>query len=80
MSDTTALDELATRLGTAPAQLACLANLPDDRIRILDDTIASAMREQDASLQDALTIALRFVPRPLRGVAKNILFGGEPDA
>lgn len=80
MSETTALDDLAVRLGTEPGQLASLAGLPDHRIRVLDDTIASAMREQDASLQDALTIALRFVPRPLRGVAKNILFGGEPDA
>jgi len=73
------LPELATRLGAEPEQLACLSVFPDEKLQILDDAVSSAMREQDASLQDALTIALRFVPRPLRGVAKNLLFGGSSD-
>lgn len=74
------LEQLASRLGTDPSKLAGFRDLSAQQLEVLDSTVMSAMREQDASLQDALTIALRFVPKPLRSMTRNILFGGEPSA
>lgn len=67
---------LLKRLDTTSKALPLLKQLSPEEITILDEAIAEAMRTEDEGFDQGLQEALRLVPRPLRGVARGLLFPG----
>lgn len=53
-----------------------LAQLAPEQAEVLDAAIVEAMRAEDEGFDTGLQEALRLVPRPLRGVARGLLFPG----
>lgn len=77
MTDTADLFE---RLDTTSQDVPLLAQLSPDELETLDGAVAEAMRAEDAAFDQGLKEALRLVPRPLRGMARGLLFpGGDRD-
>lgn len=70
---------IAERLELPSERLALLEGYSEDDLSVLDDAIALAIRAEDKAVEDGLTEALRFVPRPLRGRARALLFGSDRD-
>lgn len=73
MTDTT---DLSTRLDTTREAVPLLARLSSEETAILDAAIVEAMTAEDDAFDQGLQDALRLVPRPLRGVARGLLFPG----
>ena len=73
---TAELDSLARRLGVDPRRLAPLRAAGAADIRRVDAAVERAMEDEDRAFDAALTDALRFVPRLLRGTAQKLLFPG----
>ena len=73
MTDTA---DLSTRLSTTPEAVPLLAQLDPDEATVLDEAITRAMTAEDEGFDRGLQEALRLVPRPLRGVARGLLFPG----
>jgi hypothetical protein len=71
-----ALDTLAGHLGVSADRLAAFSSYDESHIARLDTLITGAMASEDKAFDAGLEEALRVVPRPLRGAAKKILFGG----
>lgn len=69
------LDGMARRLDLPVERLALLAAYDDEDLTVLDDAVALAIRAEDHAVEQGLSEALRFVPRPLRGRARALLFG-----
>ena len=62
----------------ASADLDCVAPLDDTALQSLHRLVESSLAEEDQRVQEALQATMRFLPRPLRGRAKKLLFpGGE---
>ncbi len=73
------LARLAERIDTPVERLEPFAALAAADLERLDEIIARAFDTEDAAFTEALTGALRVVPRPLRGVARSLLLsGGAP--
>ena len=69
--DPTSLEQ---RLGVRPGSLSALAALTPDELAHLDAAVDQAMRRETEALESGALEALRFVPRPLRGYARSLLF------
>ena len=69
-----ALTRLAEVLDTDPAQLGELSALDDATLERLREVVAGAVGREEAAVDAALQATLRFLPRPLRGRAKKMLF------
>lgn len=72
----TELSNLADRLGVATGRLEPLRALSTRDVQTLDDIVASTMTRGTEAFGEAIEQALRFVPRPLRGAARSLLFPG----
>ena len=70
------LARLAERVDAPVEALVALAELGAADLERLDSIIAGAFDAEDAAFTEALTGALRIVPRPLRGAARSLLFPG----
>ncbi|WP_157571667.1 hypothetical protein [Nocardioides alkalitolerans] len=71
------LETLASRLDLPVASLAVLEACTDDELAVLDEAVALAVMAEDQAVEHGLDAAVRFVPRPLRGRARKLVFGSE---
>ena len=67
---------LAAQLGVDVGRLDGLITLEPEQVDHLDSCIAHAMESAEAAFDAGLEDSLRLVPRPLRGVARTLLFPG----
>ena len=58
--------------GTPPSGVSAL---PEHHRSALADLLADARRRQAASLEEAFTATLKFVPFPVRKIVKKVLLG-----
>ena len=73
------LQRLAEVLDTPVEDLDYLSPLDDDALEQLHTLLRRSLEAEDQRVQDALQATMRFLPRPLRGRAKKLLFpGGQP--
>jgi hypothetical protein len=68
------LTALADRLGVPASRLQPLDGYTADEIGRLDRAVAAAMTVEDDAFATGLQDAVRFIPRPLRGFARKLLF------
>jgi hypothetical protein len=68
------LRRLAEVMEIEVAALDYLAPLDDDAVARLDALVERSLREEDQRVQQALQATLRFLPPPLRGRARKVLF------
>lgn len=73
---TAELTTLARRLGVDEGRLAALAAHTAEENGLLEHAVERAMEDEDRAFDRALTEALGFVPRLLRGPAQKLLFPG----
>jgi hypothetical protein len=73
MTDTA---DLLRLLDTTGEDVPLLARLTPLELDVLDTAVTKAMRTEDEGFDQGLQEALRLVPRPLRGVARGLLFPG----
>ena len=71
------LTRLSTTLGVAPAELQMLAGLPGNEVGALADAVRTALDAQRTEIDESLEHALGFIPRPLRGRARKLLFPAD---
>lgn len=73
------LQRLAEVLDTPVEDLDYLSPLDDKALVQLHTLLHRSLEAEDQRVQDALQATMRFLPRPLRGRAKKLLFpGGQP--
>lgn len=73
------LQRLADALDTPVEDLDYLSPLDDGALEQLHTLLRRSLAAEDQRVQDALQATMRFLPRPLRGRAKQLLFpGGQP--
>jgi hypothetical protein len=72
-----AVDALAALLEVPATEVAFLGRLGDDDLARLHATVAGTLRREAEAIDEALEATVRFLPRPLRGRAKKLLFPGE---
>ena len=71
------LTAMARLLDLPVERLALLEDHDDADLTVLDDAISLAIRAEDRAVADGLEEAVRFVPRPLRGRARALMFGTD---
>ncbi|MDQ1103968.1 hypothetical protein [Nocardioides zeae] len=71
------LTSMARRLDLPVERLALLEAYDEADLTVLDDAISLAIRAEDRAVADGLEEAVRFVPRPLRGRARALVFGTD---
>lgn len=71
------LETLAARLDLPVERLAVLEGCTEADLEVLDDAVGLAVRAEDQAVEDGLNAAVRFVPRPLRGRARVLIFGSS---
>ena len=69
-----ALAGLAKTLGADPQELGSVAGLDAQALARLESLVADALEQDEARVTEAVEETVRFVPRPLRGRAKKMLF------
>ena len=69
-----ALARLAATLGAGPADLDAVSPLDARDLARLDALVVDALERDEARVTEAVEETVRFVPRPLRGRAKKMLF------
>ena len=69
-----ALDRLAAALGTGPGRLEPFAALDAEELDRLHDIVSRALAHDEEQVDQAVEETVRFVPRPLRGRARKMLF------
>ena len=69
-----ALARLAQTLGADPDELGSVADLDARALERLESLVADALEQDEARVTEAVEETVRFVPRPLRGRAKKMLF------
>ena len=57
-------------------ELTVLAQFPDAQVSAFTDAVQRAFQVQRAEVDESLESALGFIPRPLRGRARKLLFPG----
>ncbi len=75
---TEALGRLAATLGADPADLEAVSPLDTPALGRLDALVGDALERDEATVTAAVEETVRFVPRPLRGRAKKMLFPESP--
>lgn len=70
------IERVARTLRMPATQLAALREFDDGELSVLADAVEHAVRSQTGEIDTALEGALRFIPRPLRGRARSMLFPG----
>ena len=73
-----ALARLARTLGADPQELGSVTGLDAPALERLESLVADALEQDEARVTEAVEETVRFVPRPLRGRAKKMLFPEGP--
>jgi len=68
------LTALADRLGVPASRLKTLEGYAAADLATLNRAVADAMKTEDDAFATGLQDAVRFIPRPLRGFARKLLF------
>ena len=75
--DSPSVDDLATLLEVPADEVAFLRKLDEADLVRLHDVVAGTLEREGRAIDEALEATVRFLPRPLRGRAKKLLFPGE---
>lgn len=70
------IGRLARIVGVARCELAVLEGFGTTEVAGLADAVERAFRVQRAEVDESLDSALGFIPRPIRGRARRLLFPG----
>ena len=73
----TTVDDLAALLEVPRTQVAFLDKLGEADLARLHDVVTGSLEREGEAIDEALQATMRFLPRPLRGRAKKMLFPGE---
>lgn len=68
------LRRLGEALDAPPGELDYLEPLDEAGLARLHDLVRASLAAEEQRVQEALQATMRFVPRPLRGRAKKLLF------
>lgn len=70
------ITRLSRTLKVAPGEFAVLRSYPDEQLSVLAGAVERAVTVQREEIDASLEGALGFIPRPLRGRARKLLFPG----
>ena len=73
----TTVDDLAALMEVPRSEVAFLDRLDEADLARLHDVVAGSLEREGEAIDEALQATMRFLPRPLRGRAKKMLFPGE---
>ncbi len=73
----TTVEDLATLLEVPPGDVAFLDKLAPADLDRLHRVVQGSLEREGEAIDEALQATMRFLPRPLRGRAKKMLFPGE---
>ncbi len=76
-SPDTTVDDLAELLEVPPGQVAFLSSLDEADLARLHRVVSDSLEREAAAIDEALQATMRFLPRPLRGRARKMLFPDE---
>jgi hypothetical protein len=76
-SPATSVEDLADLLEVRPGDVSFLSKLDEAELARLHDVVAGSLDREGQAIDEALQATMRFLPRPLRGRAKKMLFPGE---
>jgi hypothetical protein len=76
-SPDTTVEDLADLLEVRPGDVSFLSKLDEAELARLHDVVAGSLDREGQAIDEALQATMRFLPRPLRGRAKKMLFPGE---
>lgn len=76
MPDSHSVDDVAALLEVPAAEVAFLHRLDGADLDRLHDVVAGTLEREGRAIDEALGATVRFLPRPLRGRAKKLLFPG----
>jgi hypothetical protein len=76
-SPATSVEDLADLLEVRPGDVSFLSKLDEAELARLHDVVAGSLEREGQAIDEALQATMRFLPRPLRGRAKKMLFPGE---
>lgn len=68
---------LADLMSVPPSEVAFLGRLDEATLGRLHALVAHSMQREEQALDEALEATMRFLPRPLRGRARKMLFPQE---
>lgn len=77
MPDSPSADDLAALLEVPAGEVAFLDRLDREDLTRLHEVVAATLEREGRAIDEALEATVRFLPRPLRGRAKKLLFPGE---
>ena len=73
----TGVEDLADLLEVPPDEVSFLGRLDEADLARLHDVVAGSLEREAQAIDEALEATMRFLPRPLRGRARKMLFPGE---
>ncbi|GAA1912804.1 hypothetical protein [Nocardioides marmoribigeumensis] len=73
----TTVDDLAGLLEVPPGEVSFLDRLDAADLSRLREVVAGSLEREARAIDQALEATVRFLPRPLRGRARTMLFPGE---
>ena len=76
-SSPTTVDDLADLLEVPAGEVSFLSKLDQADLARLHEVVAGSLEREGAAIDEALEATMRFLPRPLRGRARKMLFPGE---
>jgi hypothetical protein len=76
-SPETTVDDLADLLEVPPGEVSFLSKLDGTDLARLHEVVAGSLEREGAAIDEALEATTRFLPRPLRGRARRLLFPEE---
>ena len=76
-SPDTTVDDLAALLEVPPGEVAFLGKLEQADLARLHQVVSGSLEREAAAIDEALEATMRFLPRPLRGRARKMLFPDE---
>ena len=71
------VDDLADLLEVPRSDVSFLDKLSEADLARLHGVVAGSLEREGEAIDEALQATMRFLPRPLRGRAKKMLFPGE---
>ena len=73
----TTVDDLADLLEVPRGEVSFLDKLSEAELARLHDVVEESLVREGEAIDEALQATMRFLPRPLRGRAKKMLFPEE---
>ena len=73
----TTVEDLADLLEVPRGEVSFLSKLDEADLARLHHVVAGSLDREAEAIDEALEATMRFLPRPLRGRARKMLFPGE---